>query len=152
MARSKKRILAVSSGGGHWVQLNRLRPAFEGCEIVYATVQEASREEVAPARFYKVNDATRWSKLGLIKLAFRMLWIVLRERPDVVVSTGAAPGYFAVMFGKAICARTVWLDTIALVDEMTLCGQKVGPFADLWLTQWPGNATEGGANYVGAVI
>ena len=134
------------------MQLNRLKPSFEGCDIAFATVKDAYREDVPGHRFYKVNDATRWSKFGLVLLALRMLMIVLRERPDVVVSTGAAPGYFAVVFGKVIGARTVWLDTIALVDEMSLCGQKIGTFADLWLTQWPHNATEHGAQYAGAVV
>ena len=150
--KSTTRILAVSSGGGHWIQLNRLRPAFEGCDIAFATVKDDSRMDVEGHRFYRVNDATRWSKLGLIRLAFQMLWVVLRERPDVVISTGAAPGFFAVVFGKLLGARTVWLDTIALVEHLSMCGQKIGRFADLWLTQWPDNAREDGPQYVGAVL
>jgi len=134
------------------VQLNRLRPSFEGCDLAFATVNAAYREEVRGHRFYTVHDATRWSKLGLIRLALEMLVIVIRERPDVVISTGAAPGYFAIMFGKLIGARTLWLDSIAMVEDLTLCGKKIGRFADLTLTQWPGNASEGGAQYVGAVV
>ena len=65
---------------------------------------------------------------------------------------GRRPGFFAVVFGKLTGARTIWLDTIALVEHLSMCGKKVGPFADLWLTQWPGNATEGGAQYAGAVV
>jgi hypothetical protein len=34
-------------------------------------------------------------------------------------------------------ARTIWLDSIANVDELSLSGQMAGRFADLWLTQWP---------------
>ena len=41
MKGDKKRILALSSGGGHWVQLLRLRPAFDdGCEVTFATVDK----------------------------------------------------------------------------------------------------------------
>ncbi len=38
MAERRVRVLAVASGGGHWVQLLRLRPAWEGCDVAYATV------------------------------------------------------------------------------------------------------------------
>lgn len=151
MARTK-RVLAVASGGGHWVQLNRLRPAFEGCETAFVTVKQGYRSDVNGHRFYTVSDATRWSKLGLARLSIQMLLIVLRERPDVVVSTGAAPGYFAIMFGKLLGARTLWLDSIAMVEGVTLCGQKIGRFADLRLTQWPDNATDDGLQYAGAVV
>src|ERR1700691_3920623 len=99
MKNSKKqgKILAVASGGGHWVQLRRMAPAFVGFEAVYVTVQPEYRVQVPDRRFYCVNDATRWNKLALILLALRIAWIVAKERPEVVISTGAAPGYFAVL-------------------------------------------------------
>jgi hypothetical protein len=39
MKRTRKKILAVSSGGGHWIELLRVRPAFEGADVVYVTVR-----------------------------------------------------------------------------------------------------------------
>lgn len=150
--RERRRILAVASGGGHWIQLKRLRPAFEGCETVWVTVHPAYREDVTPARTYVVNDATRWDRLGLVALSFRILRILVREQPDVVVTTGAAPGYFAVVFGKLLRARTVWIDSIANVDELSGSGARVGRFADLWLTQWAHLARERGPRYEGAVL
>ena len=74
------------------MQLLRMRPAFVGEDVAYVTVNRASRAEIGSARFYVVNDATRWNKWGLIKLAIRMTWIMLRERPDTVITTGAARG------------------------------------------------------------
>ena len=49
----------------------------------------------------------------------RTFLVVLRERPDVVVSTGAAPGYFALRFGRLFGARTLWLESIANVEELS---------------------------------
>ena len=66
-----------------------------------------------------------------------MLWVLLRVRPDVVISTGAAPGYFALRFGGLLGARTLWLDSIANAEELSLSGTKASRFADLTLTQWP---------------
>jgi UDP-N-acetylglucosamine:LPS N-acetylglucosamine transferase len=146
------RVLAIASGGGHWVQLLRLRPAFAGERVAFVTVKRTYRADVGDAPFYVVNDATRWNKLGLLRLALRMTWIVLRERPDVIVTTGAAPGYFGVLIGKLFGARTAWIDSMANVERLSLSGQKVGRWADLWLTQWPELASEGGPRFQGAVI
>jgi len=131
------RILAVSSGGGHWVELMRIMPALDGADVAFVTVNREYEAEVRGHRFYIVNDATRWNKAGAAMMAAQIMWIMLRERPNVVVTTGAAPGYFALRMGKMLGARTVWLDSIANVDELSLSGRMAGRFADLWLTQWP---------------
>ncbi|MHC4767547.1 MAG: UDP-N-acetylglucosamine--LPS N-acetylglucosamine transferase [Planctomycetota bacterium] len=145
-------MLAVASGGGHWVQLLRLRPAFAGDHVVWVTVNKAYRTDVGTAPFAVVNDATRWNRLDLLMLAARVAWIVLRQRPDVVVTTGAAPGYFAVLFGKLLGARTAWIDSMANVEHLSLAGRKIRPWTDLWLTQWPGLATPQGPHYAGAIL
>jgi UDP-N-acetylglucosamine:LPS N-acetylglucosamine transferase len=149
---SKKRILAVASGGGHWVQLLRLRGAFADHEVTFVTVNEAYQADVAPERFHVIPDATRWNKLGLLRMALRLGWILVRERPDVVISTGAAPGYFALRMGKWLGARTIWLDSAANVEKLSLSGQKVGKYADLWLTQWPQLARPEGPHFIGGVL
>ncbi len=149
---TRGKLLAVSSGGGHWIQLRRVAPAFEGFDVVYVTVVDAYRSQVPGHRFHHVNDATRWNKLGLMLLALRMAWIVFLERPAVVISTGALPGYFAVLFGRWAGARTVWLDSMANVDEMSMSGAQVGRYADLWLTQWPHLAKAVGPQYGGSVL
>ncbi|MCC6360780.1 MAG: UDP-N-acetylglucosamine--LPS N-acetylglucosamine transferase [Phycisphaerales bacterium] len=146
------RVIAVASGGGHWVQLLRLRPAFEGCHVTYVTVSDAYRADVPGCRFRVVNDATRWNKFALLRMALRLLWIVMRERPTVVISTGAAPGYFALRFGRWLSARTIWVDSIANVEQLSTAGQMVRPYADLWLTQWPELAGPDGPRFAGAVL
>jgi UDP-N-acetylglucosamine:LPS N-acetylglucosamine transferase len=152
MAGSRKqRILAVASSGGHWVQLRRLTPAFEGHDVVYLTTDPGHRDEVAPARFHTVNDASRWNKAALLLSALRVLWVVLRERPEVVVSTGAAPGYLALRCGKLVGAQTIWIDSIANVEELSLSGQMASVKADLCLTQWP-HLAAGPVGYEGAVL
>jgi len=166
MNQAKKKILAVSSGGGHWVELMRVVSAFEGADLAFVTVNREYRDEVPDHRFYAVNDATRWNKFAVAMMAMRMLLILLRERPDIVVTTGAAPGYFALRFGKMLGAKTIWLDSIANVDELSMSGRIAGKYADLWLTQWPhlaqaadisGGGSNSGGNcggprYVGAVL
>jgi exopolysaccharide biosynthesis glucuronosyltransferase PssD len=148
---TEQRILGVASSGGHWVQLRRLLPVFEGHDVAYLTTDAGHAAEVAPARFYVVGDANRWNKLALARSALKILWVVLRERPDVVVSTGAAPGYLAIRFAKLLGARTVWIDSVANVEELSLSGRMASSTADLCLTQWP-HLAEGGVQYKGAVL
>jgi UDP-N-acetylglucosamine:LPS N-acetylglucosamine transferase len=146
-----RRVLAVASSGGHWVQLNRLRPAFGGHEVAYLTTDPGHRDEVGDARFYTVEDANRWNKLKLLRSAAKVVWVLLRERPDVVVSTGAAPGYVAIRCAKLLGARTVWIDSVANVDELSLSGRMASTTADLCLTQWP-HLASGPVHYEGAVL
>lgn len=146
------KVMLVASAGGHWVQLNRLNPAFEGMEKFYVTTEERYRSTVDAGHFFVVPDASRWNKLRLLWLALIMLKHILQIRPDVVVSTGAAPGFFAVLFGKKLGAKTIWLDSIANVDELSLSGRMAGKYADLWFTQWEHLAQHGGPVYKGAVL
>lgn len=84
--------------------------------------------------------------------AFGVLKLLLRLRPDVVISTGAAPGFFAARLAKLVGARTIWLDSIANGEELSLSGQRAGRFVDLWLTQWEHLASHDGPQYFGNVL
>ena len=146
------KIAAVSSGGGHWIELLRLLPAFDGHEVTLITVSDAYREQAGALRFLTVNDATRWNKLALLVQFARLCSILLRLRPQVVVTTGAAPGYFALRIGRWLGARTVWVDSIANAEELSGAGRRAGRHADLWLTQWEHLAQPGGPRFEGAVL
>ncbi|HWK26120.1 MAG TPA: hypothetical protein VNS09_06130 [Solirubrobacter sp.] len=149
--QTPRRILAVASTGGHWTQLQRLRPAFAGHDIAYVTTEPGHRDEVGAARFYTVPDANRWNKVKLVHSAAKLTWILARERPDVVISTGAAPGYLALRLARLVGARTAWVDSIANVDELSMSGALASTKADLCLTQWPHLAT-GRVHYEGTVL
>ena len=155
------RILAVASGGGHWVQLFRLRPSWAGCDVTYVTTTADFADEVRAdadargeprPRYVVVPEANRWQKVRLAKLLMRIAATVLVTRPDVVVSTGAAPGYFALRLARLFGAKTIWVDSIANAEELSLSGRKIGRHADVWLTQWEELATKSGPQYWGAVI
>ncbi len=150
--RERKKILAIASGGGHWVQLQRLRPVFSAHEMVYATVDESYQAEVPGQTFRIVPNANLTTKFALLKSAWCSFLLLLRERPDVVVTTGAAVGFFAVRLASLFGMKTVWIDSIANAEELSLSGKKAGQFVDLWLTQWEHLATENGPTYLGNVL
>jgi len=152
MGRSVPTVLAVASGGGHWTQLMRLRPAFSGCEVVFVSVKQIYREQANPARFYCVRDVSRLHKWTLGWTILKMLWIIAMVRPRVIVTTGSAPGMLALRIGKWFGARTIWIDSIANIEEMSLSGRKARPYADVWLTQWQHLAQKDGPFYEGSVL
>lgn len=138
-------VLAVASAGGHWVELRRLAPAWAGCRVSYLSTRAELAAELAgetgpdgrAPRLVTVPDATRWDRIALARQALGVAAAVLRLRPDAVVTTGAAPGYFALRAGRLIGARTVWVDSLANVEALSMSGAMAGRHADLWLTQWP---------------
>lgn len=139
------KVLAVASAGGHWVQLFRMRPAWDNCTTTYVTTSVGYKEEIledAELRnqkqpgFHTVVDANMDKKFRLLVQLLQILLILLRERPDVILSTGAAPGFFALKIGKILGSRTIWIDSIANAETMSLSGEKAGSCSDLWLTQW----------------
>lgn len=162
MAQSQKRILVVASSGGHWVQLLRLRPVWQGLDVAYLTTNKGYRSILladaraqgeGEPRFYTVVAANRWQKIRLIRQLLGIVWVLLRERPDAVLTTGAAPGFFALQLGRWMGAKTVWIDSIANAEVLSLSGQKAQRCAELWLTQWPHLADERkGPRYLGSVV
>lgn len=146
------RLLAIASGGGHWTELMRLRPAFEGAEVTYVTVQQYYAEEVPGHRFFAIPDATRWDKFKLLLVVLKLFWILLRIRPDVIVTTGSAPGFIAIRLGRLLGVRTAWIDSFANSEQLSMSGRLAGKYADLWLTQWEHLAAEDGPEYSGTVF
>lgn len=148
------RVLAISSGGGHWVELLRMKKAFEGCDVTWVTVREGYRVDLEDQSdgFFVIPDATRWNKIGLIILLFRVMLVIMRIRPHAIVTTGAAPGLLALMIGRTVGCKTCWIDSIANMEEMSLSGRKAQRWATLWLTQWPELSSENGPEYHGSVL
>lgn len=154
-------IMVVASAGGHFVQLMRLRPAWAGLNVTYVTTDPGLEtvvtgahepDDTATTQFYTVTEANRWQKRKLLKQLFQLFWVVAKTRPSVIMTTGAAPGYFALRIGKLFGARTVWIDSMANAEELSLSGQKIQPHADVSLTQWEHLARADGPQYWGSVL
>lgn len=151
-APGRRKVLAVSSGGGHWIELRRIRAAFAGCDVVYVSTGAAADADL-DGPYHRVRDVTRRNGLGLAVTAWQLLRILARERPDVVVTTGAAPGFVALAAAKLLLrSRTIWIDSIASAETLSLSGRLARPVADVRLVQWPHLARPGGPQYWGAVL
>jgi UDP-N-acetylglucosamine:LPS N-acetylglucosamine transferase len=150
MPRSK--LIALASGGGHWVQLQRLRPAFEPFETVYVSMFDSYAEQVAGSRYYVVPDASRFELKSFVPVFLKALGIILRERPKVLVTTGSAPMLAFVLLARLIGARTLWIDSIANSERLSSSGRLAKRLAHKVVSQWPEVAEREGVGCWGAVI
>lgn len=152
MVQRHPKILAVSSGGGHWIQMLRLRPAFKGCDVHYVTVNPKCRTDVSKAAFHTVPDGNRDTKISLLLMALKVLFLVLWVRPNVIISTGAAPGYFACRFAKLVRARSLFIDSVANAEDMSLSAKLATTHASKVFSQWPDVAKKFGVEWHGSVL
>jgi UDP-N-acetylglucosamine:LPS N-acetylglucosamine transferase len=148
-----KKIVAIASSGGHWVQMRRLIPAFEGCDVVFVSTSADYAHDVQGYRFYTVADVNRSMLPNLARTIPQFIAIMLRERPDVVITTGSMPGCVGLAVAKTFTrARTLWIDSIANCEALSSSGRQARRFADGWLTQWEDLAGADGPEYWGAVL
>lgn len=147
-----RRILAIASGGGHWQQLQLMRPAFDGQDVLFLTTLPGLPEQFDARPFAIVPDCNRDEKLAILKCAAAIFRQVRRHRPDVVISTGALPGVIALAIGRLSGARTIWVDSVANAEEMSMSGKLARRVAHLWMSQWEHVADAAGADYAGAVL
>lgn len=147
-----RRILAIASGGGHWQQLMRLRPAFEGAETRYLTTLAGLPEQFGALPGAIVPDCNRNEKIATLRCVLAIARHMAAARPHVVITTGALPGVIALALGRAIGARTIWIDSVANAEEMSMSGRLARRFAHLWLSQWKHVAEASGAEYAGSVL
>ncbi len=133
--------------------MRRLAPAFEGLDVAYVSVLPGYAADVPGCRFYAVHDVTRWDRWKLVLLVGQLTRILLKERPQVVVTTGSGPGMITLTLAKTLLrARTIWIDSIANCEKMSSSGLQARRVADVWLTQWPQLEGETGPRYWGSVL
>ena len=152
--KDKLRICLAASGGGHLTELLAISDSYSQHEIFCITtvpvVQGKLREF---GHVYVVGECNRNYPLRVLKVLWLCAKIIFKNRPDVVISTGAAPGCIVCFFGKILGARIIWLDSIANVDKISLSGRMVRYIADLFLVQWPELASKyKHVEYAGTVI
>ena len=135
-------------------QLLLLRPVWERQNVACVSTGQVVREKLeAMGRTYIVSECNRKHPLKAFGVMWKCLRIVLREKPDVVLSTGAAPGFLVCFWGKLFGARIIWVDSIANTERLSMSGRMVRVFSDLILSQWSDVAVKyPNVEYAGEVI
>jgi UDP-N-acetylglucosamine--N-acetylmuramyl-(pentapeptide) pyrophosphoryl-undecaprenol N-acetylglucosamine transferase len=141
------RICLAGSGGGHLRQLLDLQEAFSGHDQVFVTEDTALGRTLSGRTRTHFVPHFAWgqSKHGhavkmLVRAAenfFRSGWIILRERPDVVVSTGAGAVYFTVLWARLTGACVVVVESFARFEAPSLFGRLAASLAHHLIIQSP---------------
>lgn len=152
MTKSSKRVLAVASGGGHWEQLMLLRDTLEEYDVRFATTDVEIAQQRGVPNAKKLPDCNQSTPLKALMCAMIAVRIILTYRPQIVLSTGAAPGYFCLLAGRLVGARTLWIDSVANGEELSMCGKLSKLTAHECLTQWEHLADGEAVKYRGAVL
>ncbi|PID48985.1 MAG: oligosaccharide biosynthesis protein Alg14 [Proteobacteria bacterium] len=152
MNKTNAKLLAISSPGGHWIQLTRLCAGLpDTYEIIYAMPDKLFKPQNGQ-KIYSVMDVSADDKWKLIPCALQIAWILLRERPKAILSTGAAPGVVAILLGKFLGIRTIWVDSIANVKKISRSGELVKNRVDVFLTQWEHLSDQQSIKFEGAIL
>jgi UDP-N-acetylglucosamine:LPS N-acetylglucosamine transferase len=148
------KICLAASAGGHLSQLLKLADNWMEHKTVCITSTELVRDKLSRfGRVYIVGECNRQHPWQVIKVMLRCIKVVFRERPDAMISTGAADGCMACFLAKLIGARVIWIDSITNVEKLSLSGYMVRYIADLFLVQWPALAQKyDNVEYVGAIV
>ena len=152
MKVNKKRVVAIASHGGHLVQLMRMTPALAEHEVtLVSTVDDNPYPELFSC-YKKVYDCNFNTKLRLMMTAFQLFKIIITTRPNVIISTGAAPGVLGIVIGKLLGRKLVWVDSVANAERLSLSGRLAARLTRHIYTQWQHLAEDSSAKYIGRVI
>ncbi|MFM2371320.1 MAG: hypothetical protein RIS85_1061 [Pseudomonadota bacterium] len=147
-----KRVLAVASAGGHWEQMMLLRETLEKFDVRFATTHPDLPRRAGIEGATILPDCNRDQIINSAKCVLAAAWLVLKFRPHVVLSTGAAPGFFCIVFARLIGAKTLWIDSVANAERMSMCGNLSRYFSSACITQWEHLASDGRPGYVGSLL
>jgi len=131
------KICLVCYSGGHLFQLNILKDWWIKYERFWVTFKKADAESLLKEEktYWAYQPATR-NLFNLVRNTFLALKILRKERPDIIVSTGAAVAVPFFYIGKLMGIKTVFIEVFDRIDSPTLTGKLVYPVADAFVLQW----------------
>jgi UDP-N-acetylglucosamine transferase subunit ALG13 len=148
--RRSLRICLAASGGGHIRQLLDLEPVWGAHDHFFITEDTALSRSISER--HRVHYLPHFAK-GQVSLdapfrAFvigarnfaKSLKVVLDERPNVLITTGAGTVFFAALFARLIGAKTVVIESFARFNKPSLFARLAAPFAHRMIVQSQGLA------------
>lgn len=133
------KLCFVSSSGGHWEELMCLREIAKENESFFITEEGGQSQDFLGENIYLFPQINRHEKkffVHLLKLFFTGLKILKKEKPEVIITTGALIAFPFCLLSKIRGIKVVYIESFARVEDASLTGKLVYPFADLFLVQW----------------
>jgi len=147
----EKKIGLICSAGGHFTEMLQLREAFKGHRIFVITYREKATLNQENTYYLKTWRSPTGFIVGLIKIFI----LFLKEKPDILFSTGSEIAVPPFYLGKFLFrTKLIYLECSAQVYRPSLTGRCVYPITDLFLVQWEFLLKKYGpkAKYVGGLI
>lgn len=129
----------VASSGGHWEELMCLKDIAMKNDSFYVTEAGGQSDDSELKNIYLFKQINRKEKLfffHFIKVFIKALIIMMREKPDALISTGALLGFPFCLIAKLMRKKVIYIESFARVQNSSLTGRLVYPFADLFIVQW----------------
>ena len=131
------KICLVGSSGGHLTHLYMLKPFWQKHERFWVTFdKEDARSLLEEERMYPCYYPTnRSAKAFFINLG-KAVRILRKERPNLIVSSGAAAAVPFFYVGKLFGAKLIYREVFDRIDKPTMTGKMVYPITDRFIVQW----------------
>ena len=141
MKKNKKlkdmKICLVGSSGGHLTHLYMLKPLWQDCERFWVTFDKMDANIILKnEKVYHCYFHTNRNIKNLIKNTFLAIKVLHQEKPDLIISSGAAVAVPFFYLGKLRGAKTVYIEVFDRIDKSTLTGKLVYPVTDKFIVQW----------------
>lgn len=137
MGKKALKVCLVGSSGGHLDHLYALKPFWENKERFWVTFdKEDSRTLLAGERILPVYYPSNRSVKALMINAVRAIRYLKKEKPDLIVSSGAAPAVPFFYIGKLMGAKTIFIEAYDRIDKASLTGKLCYRVSDVFIVQW----------------
>ena len=135
-----KKICFAASSGGHYEQILMLRPLMEKYDSFIITEKTLYKVKSKGEKMYYLLQVNRKEKTFIPRMIINILRsvsIFIKERPDVVICTGALATIPICLISKLMGKKLIYIESFAKVTTATQTGKLMYRFADRFYVQWP---------------
>lgn len=139
----KKKVMFISSTGGHFNELSQLKPLLKKYDYYIVTEKEKDKMYLKEKYKNKVSYLVYGTKDHILTYPFKLLYntlksffIYLKFRPKVIITTGAHTAGPMCLIGKIFGSKIIFIESMANIKTKTITGRIVYKFADLFIVQW----------------
>ncbi|HAT4246487.1 TPA: UDP-N-acetylglucosamine--LPS N-acetylglucosamine transferase [Clostridium perfringens] len=131
------KICLVGSSGGHLTHLYMLKPFWRNKDRFWVTFdKEDSRSILEGEIVYPCHYPTNRNLKNLIKNSFLAWKILKEEKPDLIISSGAAVAVPFFYLGKLFGAKLIYIEVFDRINKPTMTGKLVYPITDKFIVEW----------------
>ncbi len=139
MKKKERKLCFIASSGGHLEQIMMLKPMMARHPSFVVTEKTLYKAPTGNERVYylpQVNRKERKFLLLMIANLFLSLRILIREKPDVVITTGALAVVPLCLLAKLFRKKLIYIESFARIKSPNMTGKLLYKYADQFYVQW----------------